>query len=148
MEDIGKINSYPCRSCGSVTFTINMNVGTTPFMIRCPCCGKVEASSTFYRFAPLDSHLRDKVKCSRVAITVTHCWYRPTKEQLDKKPEVKEHVLNGGLILMPIGTGAITPDDVSVDWTFEQWVQFARARYDSNPMLTDILSTMRKEDES
>lgn len=146
MEDIGRINSYPCRKCGSVTFTINMNVGTTPFMIRCPYCNQVEASSMFYRFVPLDSHLR--TDSNKIAITVTHCWYRPTKEQLDRQPQVKEHVLNGGLILMPIGADAITPDDVKTTWTFEQWKAFARARYDANPMLTDIISSIREANES
>jgi hypothetical protein len=48
---------------------------------------------------------------------------------------------------MPIGSDAITPDDVKVR-TFEQWKQFARARYGANPMLTDIISSIRKENES
>jgi hypothetical protein len=137
MEDIGQINNYRCKECGSSTITINLNVGTTPFMIKCPHCGAIEASSCFYRI--------DRVA---TRIEVTHCWYRPTKDYLREHPEIKEHILNGGLIMAPIGTVPIVPDDVKVDWKYNQWQKFARATYDDNPMLTDIIEEIRKDDES
>ena len=56
--------------------------------------------------------------------------------------------MNGGLISAPIGSCCIVPDDVKVDWTFEQWQQFARTRYDSSPWLTDIIKSVRNDNES
>jgi hypothetical protein len=50
--------------------------------------------------------------------------------------------------MAPIGTVPIAPDNVKVDWKFEQWHKFARATYDDNPMLTDIIEEIKKDDES
>lgn len=48
MEAIGRVNRYVCEKCGAVHGTINLNTGTTPFMIRCKSCEGM-AQSSMYR---------------------------------------------------------------------------------------------------
>lgn len=48
-EKAGKINCYICEKCGKETYTINLEDGVTPFMIKCrhKCGGSMK--STFYK---------------------------------------------------------------------------------------------------
>lgn len=85
-----KVNCYRC-SCGNVIKTIDVNNGTTPFMIQCDICDTM-ATSTMYRDIAPDKE-------------PTIEWYRPTLEEcikMRKKPNVLEHILMGGLEMRKI----------------------------------------------
>jgi len=87
-----KINVYTCQSCSHQLVTIDLEEGTTPFMVRCELC-KGDAYSSFYKVPE--------------GLIPTHEWYKPTLKELKKlygnKPNVlagmKEHVKMGGLDL-------------------------------------------------
>ena len=80
------VNCYHCWNCGNIIKTVNKDDGVTPVIIQCEVCG-FEATSNFY----LDL-CPDKPS--------THEWYRPSlKFVLKTTPSVREHVLNGGLLL-------------------------------------------------
>ncbi len=87
-----KINCYRCPECLMVLKTIDVDRGTTPFMINCDHCNRGMMKSTFYK---------DIVP----EMGVTKEWYRPTLAALRKynndgnKDALIDHVLNGGLEL-------------------------------------------------
>lgn len=89
---VGRVNVYLCETCRFATVTIHKDTGTTPFMISCtkPGCGQ-SAFSTFYGAV--------------TTLAPTHEWYVPdVEETATLKPEVKQHVAMGGLLLRPIIT--------------------------------------------
>jgi hypothetical protein len=98
-----KANCYRCEY-GCNTFTVDVDEGVTPFMIKCKskskpgrplrpdltgedgeCVGT--ARSCFYPKEPLPSFA-----------VITHEWYRP-KEMGGLSAKEKEHVERGGLLL-------------------------------------------------
>ena len=90
----GKINQYVCPKCRHVTTTIDRDAGVTPFLLDCKgmkCGGGYNMHSLGYgkRVDP--------------EATPTHEWYRPGTLDEVSDPGVREHVLNGGLLLRPIG---------------------------------------------
>ena len=120
MEALGAVNNYECKHCNYLTVTLNMNVGTTPFGIKCPRCGGYDSYSTFYRLKA----------CSHV----THVWYRPDKEEMEelekKTPGWRDHILNGGLILKRI------EDEINPNWSYEQFQERnVKVYYDRLPAL-------------
>lgn len=83
------VNCYRCHNCGNIIKTVNTEDGVTPFVIQCDKCNG-EATSLMY----IDV-LPDEV--------ATYEWYRPSlKFVLKTTTSVREHVLNGGLILRRI----------------------------------------------
>jgi DNA-directed RNA polymerase subunit RPC12/RpoP len=115
VEKIGQVNRYVCRSCRRATWTVNLNSGTTPFGIRCPACGTDDSLSSIYRVGRAVYDLG--------GVTVTHGFYRPTPGRLaelnaelqarfpDAGPDGwDDHVLNGGLVLAPLGECRPVPE--------------------------------------
>ena len=114
MEAIGKVNRYECAACKQDILTINLNVGVTPFGIKCPVCGSFDCTSTFY-----DVNNRK--------VTVSHAWYRPNKEELaelEKEcPGGEKHVRSGVLVLKKL------EDVVKEDWSFPEWNEYTNNYY-------------------
>ena len=83
-----RINCYTCNSCKHVTKTIDMAVGTTPFMHTCEECGDFAHSSMYNDISPNKKP--------------TQTWYRPSLNDCyklrRKNPEVLEHIFMGGLL--------------------------------------------------
>lgn len=88
-----RVNCYTCKN-GHITKTIDIAIGTTPFIIHCKTEGcSCDATSSFYKdIAPY--------------LQPTHEWFRPTvKETIkfrNKNPGMVDHILMGGLDLRPI----------------------------------------------
>jgi hypothetical protein len=82
-----KINIYTCAN-GHTIKTIDIDKGTTPFLLNCGVCG-AEAKSSFY-------------KDDNPELNISHEFYRPdlfyVMKKLRKHPELLEHVLKGGLL--------------------------------------------------
>lgn len=96
----GRENVYTCAKCGGYTVTVDLDEGTTPFMIGCRASGRERecdglASSAFYPPGPRPAHIPP----------AAWEWYRPTRQQakrLDRKwPGMLDHVARGGLHLRP-----------------------------------------------
>lgn len=87
-ESAGQVNRYICEKCKAVHGTINLNTGTTPFLIGCrnpDCIGM--AQSTMYRLPA------GRTGCG-------WAWYRPIPEIYRRLSlQEQEHILAGGLIL-------------------------------------------------
>lgn len=88
----GRLNSYVCEGCGGCIITIDLVSGVTPFMTACRvtdgCAGMMR--SRFY-------HVPDDY-------VATYEWYRPSREEIrGQRPEVREYVQAGGLLLRRIG---------------------------------------------
>lgn len=82
------VDVYECSGCGGRFYTEYGDRGVTPFSMRCRECGVGLATHT----DTLPSCLVDGE---------VHRWVRPTlKEFLRMSPEMQDHVLNGGLVLM------------------------------------------------
>lgn len=86
----GKKNVYVCSACGHQTVTIDIDEGTTPFMISCIKCDEA-AYSQFYA---------DGAQ----GMTPTHEWRKPAEKEREEllklSPEtLTEHVDRGGLLL-------------------------------------------------
>ncbi len=123
MEAAGRVNRYVCQDCHAIHGTINLNTGTTPFMIACrnSCCGGV-AQSAMYRISA------GEVVCGWV-------WYRPTVREFNTlSASEQEHVLSGGLLLGDFGN--VTPmretDEVTEVLNgadSEGWLSFAAQAY-------------------
>lgn len=86
MEAMGKVNRYVCEKCKAVHGTINLNSGTTPFLIGCKSCDGM-AQSSFYRLP------EGEAGCG-------WAWYRPIPSVFERLTAgEQEHILAGGLIL-------------------------------------------------
>ena len=82
-----RINNYVCNSCKTITKTIDLDKGVTPFMHSCKSCNET-AISTFYE----DIEPR---------LDVVEEWYRPSLKEclkLRNKPNVLDYVFQGGLL--------------------------------------------------
>lgn len=82
----GKKNQYTCTECGKSVITLDVDDGTTPFMMLCRategCDGVMQSS--FYRCDPNLEH--------------TYEWFKPESLR-GYSPEMKEHIRKGGLDL-------------------------------------------------
>ena len=87
-----RVNCYQCDKCGSITKTIDVDDGVTPFYYQCEHCKNPVARSTmYYDIAPNQKPTQE--------------WYRPTLKEvlkLRKNPSMLEYILNGGLDVRPI----------------------------------------------
>ena len=101
----GRINQYVCSTCNHVTTTIDRDAGVTPFLIECKGMAPCAAGRVGVRMKNGRDTARSLGYSKRVdpEATPTHEWYRP--ETLDEVSDlgVREHILNGGLLLRPIG---------------------------------------------
>lgn len=81
----GTYDLYNC-GCGNRIVTTYADKGVTPFIIRCPKCGKDMAHTQTFRYVP------DYVKVIK--------WVRPTYSQyVNLPPYTRQHIEQGGLIL-------------------------------------------------
>ena len=83
------INCYTCPECGGRTVTIDVDDGTTPFLLRCKATPGCEgmAESGLYRPPP---------DCGPPQWE----WYKPGPEETRRLPRpMREHVQQGGLLL-------------------------------------------------
>lgn len=95
-------NSYICRRRPQhIIITIDIHSGVTPMFLACRADGdrcRSESISAGYPgggLGPIPDHLRDKP---------LFLWYRPDEEEFRKEPpEVRGHVMQGGLIIKPAG---------------------------------------------
>lgn len=79
-----KVNAYTCLSCNFTIFTVDVDIGVTPFVITCrdrKCNSTME--SNFYNVHP------------SYAPYAKYEWYKP----LVAEGINKEHVERGGLLL-------------------------------------------------
>lgn len=86
LPEANHTNCYRCKTCGTVTKTIDVDPGVTPMMHRCSKCNDW-AFSSFYK----DTHPH---------LDPIQEWYRPSLKQLLKNADNEayvEHILNGGL---------------------------------------------------
>lgn len=67
----GKKNVYLCRACGHGFVSLDVDEGTTPFMMPCLECGKMEATSCFYNIP------QEILKDMKPAVE----FYHPTSEE-------------------------------------------------------------------
>ena len=84
-------NSYTCTNCNYETISIDLDSGTTPFIIECSKC-KQQSYSSFY-----DTSNKDKEPEIE--------WYRPTLKKtlkFRKQESLLEHILQGGLLMRNI----------------------------------------------
>lgn len=90
-----RVNCYVCDNCLATTKTVDIDRGTTSFLIACPRCDEGQAKSSFYNDIAPD-------------LPPTHEWYRPKPKHALKLPTiVQNHVMNGGLMIRRIdGVGA------------------------------------------
>lgn len=113
-EQAGKKNGYTCQGCGWRIVTVNVDDGTTPFMVGCenplPTDGEKEkgrAASGPIRFekgcgAMMQSHFY------RIPqdLEPSHEWHSPDereRKQMRRKGDPNlEHVERGGLLLRRI----------------------------------------------
>lgn len=116
MEKIGLINRYVCDSKTHAFHTINLNVGTTPFITKCLECDSLAQSSMY--------QVKNKINL------VKYCWYRPIREfMLRLDVGTQRHVLNGGLVLGKLGRVVPLVDPVTVDWDLENFSEFVEDTY-------------------
>lgn len=118
MEKVGQINCYHCDDCKANIGTINLHTGTTPFGIQCPHCKGINCHSSFYNIRAIGK------------LTIGECFYRPVPSDFVKLDKYsKKHVLIGGLLHAPIGTVHIIPDNVTDEWTLDQFKAFTLELY-------------------
>jgi hypothetical protein len=92
----GRENVYTCNRCGGFTVTVDLEEGTTPFMIDCRASGEQgdcegDAHSAFYPKKPWPDH---------VPSTPAWEWYRPKGPEVRKlNKAMREHFQNGGLLI-------------------------------------------------
>ena len=82
----GKKNLYQCQDCQGVIVTLDIDEGTTPFMLLCKAKPKCKGimHSNFYR---CDQRLPHHYE-----------WFKPeSADQYD--PETQEHIRKGGLVI-------------------------------------------------
>jgi hypothetical protein len=83
----GKKNIYTCDRCKGHIVTLDIDKGTTPFLVECKatinCKGMMKSS--MYRV--FDQDMRPDF-----------VWYRPSAVE-DVKPHLVEHIRMGGLLL-------------------------------------------------
>lgn len=120
MELKDKRNAYTCTGLAEhVTLTINRADGVTPFIIRCPKCGK-DSQSHCYRLNVIDQFIvpshewvkldTDELRLSKILAGVARAEseeYNPTGSLLEEQVTewIDEHASNGGLFLREIATG-------------------------------------------
>lgn len=104
MERLGQVNKYVCRGCHINIFTINLNNGVTPFGIKCPSCSSFDCFSSMYTL-------------NLQRVTVTHCFYRPTKLEFQGiDPSLQRHVMQGGLLFSTLDRARpLWPDEFTSD---------------------------------
>lgn len=80
-----RVNCYTCNHCGHITKTKDIDPGVTPMFFSCEKCSSMSTSNFYIDKSPNQ--------------LPTIEWYRPTlKEVLDMDNNVRDHVLNGGLV--------------------------------------------------
>lgn len=103
---------------GEPVFTINLAAGTTPF-IR--AFHDVECASQCYRLSAPRS------------VSVAFANFRPTRAEFDTlNGYVQDHVLNGGLLCLPLAEAVAKqlPDDpVQTDWDYERFQEWCQSYY-------------------
>ena len=113
----GRLNAYRCPACRRCTITIDLDAGVTPSTLTCRATDGCEGTG-FSLFYPLPEAWPDGIPT-----TPGWEWYRPGERQLARlrrrDPEAYEHVVKGGLLLRPYGTGRGHPpppaDDTEPD---------------------------------
>ena len=89
MEKKGQRNRYICQTCGKSIVTINIDDGTTPFMINCEATKNCDgAMYSQYYDIPQDT-------------PATYEWFKP-KSLKGYSREMREHFSLGGLDLREI----------------------------------------------
>lgn len=109
MERAGEKNAYYCGTCRGYIVTVNLDDGTTPFMLACRVAGEPSDAlnlcdgrmkSMFYPAAPWPE--RDGFG-TLIPTEPTHEWYAPKGAELKRirrsDPQTAEHVRRGGLLL-------------------------------------------------
>lgn len=88
------INVYTCPTCGWKAITRNLVEGVTPFLIRCEGkkCDKDNFPGCMSAMYRVNQHQ-----------TPTHEWYKPSDEELMRRPWAIDHVAQGGLLLRRVG---------------------------------------------
>ena len=102
-EPQGAVNLYFCTKCKTPLATMVLEEGITPKAVACINCKRDLMQSCGYNVLGFLQQLKI---CN---IQVTHVWYRPPKAVfLTYEPAIKEHLLDGGLMLKEITKGYLT----------------------------------------
>jgi hypothetical protein len=81
-----RVNCYTCTKCGHITKTKDIDPGVIPFMFTCEKCNSTATSSFLKDIAPKQQPTIE--------------WYRPSFSEvlkMRKRPELLDHIFNGGL---------------------------------------------------
>jgi len=93
MSLVGKRNAYTCKTCGQTIITVDVDEGTTPFMLACRAtigCDGMSESHLYTGFV---------VNGSEPAM---FDWRKPTKKEYSKSsPAMQQHFDMGGLQIYP-----------------------------------------------
>jgi len=119
-----RMNIYVCEY-GCHNITVDVDKGTTPFMIGCEFTGRPDR--------PADPSKMKNGKCTGIAKSAmypkekddstpypepTHEWYRPELSQYAKLSKAeKDHVNNGGLLIRPRTDAKALINGID-DWTW------------------------------
>lgn len=88
----GAINAYVCNLCYRLTVVQHIDKGVTPKYMACQATRGCEGSSRTMNYPPDPPQ--------KVVDAVRWEWYRPDlKEYRQLNPEIKQHILTGGLCL-------------------------------------------------
>lgn len=99
MGPMGKKNAYWCHACQRYTVTIDRDVGTTPYYIKCrttDSCNQLARSMSYPKEPWPMTHpdLQRKPKWE---------WYKPSPEETKGLiPTSRDHVEQGGLLLRAV----------------------------------------------
>ena len=87
------IDVYVCNKCGHKFYSVYRDRGVTPFTMACEGCGK---GTALHEYTVPTREFDGRTH-------VVHVWVRPTFEEMMTLPKsYREHILNGGLILLDV----------------------------------------------
>lgn len=92
----GKLNRYTCQKCGDGIVTVDVDKGTTPFMLGCRATAGCEGmmQSACYRVAESEG-------------PPAFAWRKPTRaEYKGASAAMKQHFDMGGLDIYPLASPA------------------------------------------
>lgn len=114
MELKGRVNQYHNRLHANSVYTLNLAFGVTPFVIVVD--GR-EYQSQMYQI-------------TGGGIQIERVFYRPASEEFhEAERSVKDHILNGGLLLAPLGKQTLANDPTTLDTDFKQFQKWCQTVY-------------------
>lgn len=139
------------KGFGEIVPVINLSNGVTPmfhvFGDLTDPEDRAEYSSNMYRIPKtltLKALAHQQPKHA-IDVLVTHCHYRPTRDEFSKLDKAtQEHVLNGGLLIGVLGECVPLPNDpVTVDMEAEPYFAWAEQYYGRTPPMVKEMAARK-----